>query len=269
MDVINSKILLNLDYPDIINACQALPAFARVCDDPYFWALKAEYDFGIPQDELQLVPGSSNLERYKFIYDIKDPNTGLVEAASLGTLALVRYFLKLGADLHAMDEEALYLAADNGHLDVVKYLVELGADNEYALKLVARDGHLDIVKYLVEQGADIHARDEDALRSAAMNGHLDVVKYLVELGANIHARNEEALVVAAGNGHLDVVEYLVELGANLHIIGEYPLRLAAGNGHLDVVKYLVELGANSQVILNDANKYKTEIVDYIRNLYQG
>ncbi len=56
MDLVNSKILLNLDYPDIINACIALPAFARVCETPYFWALKAEYDFNIPRNELLLVP---------------------------------------------------------------------------------------------------------------------------------------------------------------------------------------------------------------------
>ena len=73
MDLVNSKILLNLDYPDIINACIALPAFARVCETPYFWELKAEYDFNIPRNELLLVPGNSNQERYKFIYDIKDP----------------------------------------------------------------------------------------------------------------------------------------------------------------------------------------------------
>ena len=178
MDVVNSKILLNLEYPDIINACQALPAFARVCNDPYFWDLKAEDDFGIPSSELALVPGSSNQERYKFIYDIKDPNKGLLEAANLGVLSLVKYFLKLGADLHAEDE--------------------------FVLRLAVAKGHLGVVKYLVEQGANIHAKGELALKWATDYNHLDVVKYLVEQGS----KNDEALSLANEYGRLDIVKYL-------------------------------------------------------------
>ncbi len=63
MDVVNSTILLFLDYPDIINACKGIPDFFKVCNDPYFWALKAEYDFGITNHELLLVPGSNNKKR--------------------------------------------------------------------------------------------------------------------------------------------------------------------------------------------------------------
>ena len=176
MDLINAKILLFLDYADIINACTALPAFSRVCETPYFWTLKAEKDFGIPNNELLLVSGNSNQERYKFIYDIKDPNIGLIEAAKIGILSLVKYFLKQGADLHANDEGALRSAA--------------------------RYGHFDIVKYLVEQGANLHVQNEEALRWAASKGRLNVVKYLIEQGADLHVKGEEALRWGAGNGHL-------------------------------------------------------------------
>ena len=33
----------------------------------------------------------------------------------------------------------------------------------YALRYSAKNGHLDIVKYLVENGANIHAQDDYAL----------------------------------------------------------------------------------------------------------
>jgi len=88
--------------------------------------------------------------------------------------------------------------------------------NEYiklkcALHYVAEEGYLDIVKYLVSKaGANIHSHNDKALRYAASKGHLDVVKYLVEAGANIHADDEGALRWAANNGYLDVVKYLVE-----------------------------------------------------------
>ena len=46
------------------------------------------------------------------------------------------------------------------------------AENEFALRWSAQNGHLEVVKYLAEKGADIHAYNEFALRRSAENGHL-------------------------------------------------------------------------------------------------
>jgi ankyrin repeat protein len=78
----------------------------------------------------------------------------------------------------------------------------------------AINGHLDVVRSLVENGADIHADNDFALRYTAVNGHIDIVRFLVENGADIHANNDLALRWAAEYGHLDVVRYLVENGAD-------------------------------------------------------
>ena len=239
-----------------------------------------------------LIPGSSNQERYEFIYNIKDPNQGLINAVKIGSLFLVKYYLEQGAKLN---KKILRLAAKNGHLDVIKYLVdgvnkgrashvfliEQGADihndDEETLRLAAEKGRLDVVKYLVEQGADLHARDEEALRLAAENGHLDVVKYLVDVvnkgrashvflvehGADLHVRDEEALRWAAANGHLDVIKYLVEHGANIHDRNDDALKRAAINGKLDVVKYLLEQGADLSVLLSNPNGYPKNIKIYL------
>ena len=50
-----------------------------------------------------------------------------------------------------------------------------------------QNGHLDIIKYLIKQGANIHTNDDFALRYNASKGHLNIVKYLIKNGANIHA----------------------------------------------------------------------------------
>ncbi len=60
----------------------------------------------------------------------------------------------------------LYMAVENGRLDVVQYLVEHGAnvnerlgDDSTPLHVAAQNGDMDIVKYLVEHRASINARD--------------------------------------------------------------------------------------------------------------
>jgi len=48
----------------------------------------------------------------------------------------------------------------------------------FQLFIAAKNGHTDIVKMLLAAGADGHAWDDYALRSAVKNGHTDVVDLL-------------------------------------------------------------------------------------------
>ena len=93
---------------------------------------------------------------------------------------------------------ALCKSAENGHLLIVKSLVESGADihfdNDCALRLTtvskgpgrtlgyagARYGHLDVVKFLIDSGADIHADNDYALRSSIEYDHTNVARILIE-----------------------------------------------------------------------------------------
>ena len=185
----------------------------------------------------------------------EDIKNALMRSAENGHLHVVKYLVEEHqADIHAINEYALRWSAHNGHLDVVKYLVEennanIHAQNEGGLRYSAENGHLEIVKYLVEEHqADIHAYNEYALRWSAENGHLEVVKYLVEKGADIHAQNEYALRWGVRSGHLHVVKYLVEKGADIHAGNEYSLRWSVHNRKLDVAKYLVSKGASVDFI---------------------
>jgi hypothetical protein len=88
----------------------------------------------------------------------------------------------MGIDLHLYDEYALRWASENGHLEVVKLLLENGAnlhiEHDCVLRWASWNGHLEVVKLLLENGADLHADDDYALRSASVNGHLEVVELL-------------------------------------------------------------------------------------------
>ena len=89
-------------------------------------------------------------------------------------------------------------AASEDLFDLFLFAIEKGADahvfGETPLKVAAINGNLKTVKYLVEQkGADIHAKDDLALKTAAINGELEVVKYLIEKGSDVRPYVDELI----------------------------------------------------------------------------
>ena len=70
--------------------------------------------------------------------------------------------------------------------------------------LAAQEGHLEIVKALLAKGADVNAKSsvkgQPPLEHAAFGGHTDVVRLLLEEGVNVNAKNNAgttALMLAA------------------------------------------------------------------------
>jgi hypothetical protein len=165
--------------------------------------------------------------------------------------------------IEAGDYAAFRYAAENGHLDVLRYLEEkahgrlqemIGANNYHAFSYAAENGHLDVLRYLEEKAPErlqamIGAGDYAAFRYAAENGHLDVLRYLEEKApgsfqAMIGANDYHAFSYAAQNGHLDVLRYLEEKSPDrfqtMIEAGDYgAFHSAARNGHLDVVRHLL------------------------------
>jgi len=99
---------------------------------------------------------------------------------------------------------AVLRAAAQGNPDAVMAAIRAGGDlnshqtGKYAagytpLHVAAEKGHLEVVKILIQNGAVVDARDEEMntplLLAVRNNGTLDVVKSLVEHGADILAKN--------------------------------------------------------------------------------
>ena len=124
---------------------------------------------------------------------------GLHIWASFGFNIGCQHQIELGSQVDILDAHGrtpLSWAAQYGHLEVVKLLVEKDAeietkDSKYGqtpLSWAAENGHLEVVKLLVEKDAEIENTDTDGrtpLSWAAAKGHLEVVKLLEEKGAVI------------------------------------------------------------------------------------
>jgi ankyrin repeat protein len=86
------------------------------------------------------------------------------------------------------------------------------------LFLAAGEGRIAVVRYLLNEGADVNAREKfgsTALIEATFYGHANVVKELVFRGADINAIGDDgtALDVAIARKHLPIADLLRHQGA--------------------------------------------------------
>jgi ankyrin repeat protein len=124
----------------------------------------------------------------------------------------------------------LYVAAQQGHLAVVKYLITQGKaavnqacqDGATPLYVAARKGYLEVVRYLIERGqAAINQVCKDGatpLCIAVCYDHLEVVQYLVSQQADVYQAHNQgitALHFAVQQKHTDIIKLLITVGALL------------------------------------------------------
>ena len=127
------------------------------------------------------------------------------EAAHKGNLEMVKYCV---ANKCPMYERAFGCAAQNGHLEVLKYLhEEVKAPWDFRTATwAAANGHLHILEYLIERKFDKYS--ELACTRAAKYGHLDCLKYLHETAKA--PWDEDAVYHAHKNNHPECVQYLLD-----------------------------------------------------------
>ncbi|XP_073507998.1 ankyrin repeat domain-containing protein 26 isoform X3 [Phyllobates terribilis] len=199
-------------------------------------------------------------------YELKEKELSKVHrAASSGDVAKIRQLLHK-QDVNQVDKEnrtPLHLACANGHLDVVKLLVENKAklnacdnDNRSPVMKAIQCQHEACATVLLEHRADpnvVDINENAALHLAALIPSMPIAVQLLEHGANINAINKDGctpLILAITENHQEMVELLVKEGADLNLWdnnGRTPLMIAASNGHISLVKYLLQNNADSSI----------------------
>jgi ankyrin repeat protein len=151
----------------------------------------------------------------------------------------------------------IHRSVDRDDLSGVREEVERGVSLEAMdyrdktpLQLAAEQGRMEIVEYLVEAGADVNAATDPAsgevtpLRAAIDNQDYLMARYLIEHGADVNHANEQGwrpIMTAARVGNREIIQLLLDNGATLDVRttdGSTPIRIASNYGWTDIVVWL-------------------------------
>ena len=253
----------NLDGSDIETLITELDSPASVALGPYYELTNTEET---PTEILTRSPEDARSELAE--RGIPYSQSSFVTYAQDGDLDVVRLFVEAGLDVNVQPYSSSSIYHIIGQEDV-EQLDNLGARvlpqegdefNDTALMKAAGQGHIEVVRFLVEQGADLNIRNQqgqNALMFAAAGGHLAVVLLLIDSRANARTLlgfysygydpdtysyeygPDTPLMWAAYGGHLEVVQVLLDDGAPS---GSAAMAWAAYGGHLEVVQVLLENG---------------------------
>lgn len=153
------------------------------------------------------------------------PEEQLREAAAEGNALRVQTFLEQGVTVQAADERGitpLFMAAKNGHRNVIALLLEHGAainpmrqDGVTPLFVAVQEGRRDVVALFLEKGADANAQARiggvTPLHIGAYKGDHEIVTFLLEHGADKNARmtsGERPVDLAQSQGHKALIPLL-------------------------------------------------------------
>uniref|UniRef100_A0A452HI83 Uncharacterized protein n=1 Tax=Gopherus agassizii TaxID=38772 RepID=A0A452HI83_9SAUR len=184
----------------------------------------------------------------------------IFDAAAKGDLSDLAKILKKNNinAVNASDKTLLHIAAANGHVAIIEYLINKGAKLDVKDKKgrtpmhrAAEKGQDDAVKVLLQAGAYIYSLDKEAktpLHLAAQNHHTHILKRILKEEARCYKDQQNFLHMATALGYAisqgfdKTVKVLLEAGANKQ--SKTPLHLAAEKGDHAMVELLLSFNAD-------------------------
>ena len=128
------------------------------------------------------------------------------------------------------------MAAVQGHIEIVQYLLSCGADinaqcinNESVLHTAIYHGQTDIAKYLISKGANIESIDNDhwtPLHYAANGNRIEEVKFLIKHNANINCRSNCFYTPLVVSSNEEVFKYLYSINPSTVFISPFEFTIS-------------------------------------------
>jgi ankyrin repeat protein len=174
--------------------------------------------------------------------------------------------LEYSANVNQGDKKGttpLCVAADDGHLDNVKKLLDAradinaqcGADKNTSLHMAATQGHGSVVELLIQSGAALESQNRllnTPLHAVVLSNNKSILQLFIKSGANVAARDRTGntpLHIAVNRQYAGMVKTLLDAGAPLEARnkrGATPLWVAANFDAAEIAQLLIDAGADTE-----------------------
>ena len=161
-------------------------------DEKGFSLLHLNAKDGNAETVQNLIEDGANIE----IKDKKNGSTPLLWACQSGHTNVVKILLQNNANVFATSfckKTSLHFASQSGNAEIVQILIDKGAhvdikekgNGQTPLLLACENGHINVVKALLQNNANVNEKSRDGstvLHLAAQNGQIDLLEILMKIG---------------------------------------------------------------------------------------
>jgi quinoprotein dehydrogenase-associated probable ABC transporter substrate-binding protein len=223
-----------------------------------------------------------------------DVNQELSNAVLASDQARIKFLVKKGADLKALDPQGyapIHTAARKRHPELIALFADLGADLNQPdgdgmtpLQHAVMRDHVPSVKMLLERGADMEKKNKEGhspLALALAEAKFEVAKVLLDAGAHIDtvagpeeltplmiaasqvSPGEGAIFLPGSTRPIDLAREIMEKGANVNAqskSGVTALMIAAARNVAPMIGLLVQSGAKTD-LKNAQGKTAAEVAE--------
>ncbi|XP_072948321.1 transient receptor potential cation channel subfamily A member 1-like [Epargyreus clarus] len=229
-----------------------------------------------------------------------DGETPIHSAAALGNIDVLTEILSVAKQrdfINCQNEEGetpLFKAIVNGHLECVTALLNEGASIKITLPgdvnvlhVAAEYGHTDILKFLLEYDKTItqdminavsagDRRGFGPIHFAVANDKADCVDLLLSKNADVRLRttcsphkSSTPLHIAAVKNHADIARIILKFDKTtiheVNSMGWFPLHSAGHHGSRDVIILLLREGADLSGYTDGPKKFRRTAIDMVVN----
>jgi len=170
-------------------------------------------------------------------------------AADNGHINIIKYMVSLGS---ISEGESLYAAARAGDLETIEVNINkiLTLDRERLLFDAGYSGNMELIKFIIEKvPGPLSTFDfEPGLDGAVFGKKTTAINYFVSLGASLD--NWDIAESAAFSGNLDIFKFLFQGSP----IPDKFIEIGASGGQLEIIKHIISIKPNDHTILNKALK---------------
>lgn len=179
-----------------------------------------------------------------------------------GNLELIKLLLQNGFEEqlnqpHTSSEDMpIHIAAQEGYLEIVKYLIEEAAcdpkvayidmDWKTAIMSAVENQKIEVAKYLVSTGVDWTA--QQLFWKACSTGNLELTKWLHSIGeSRPNPSGSTPVMISLSNRKFEILHWLISIGFRLDEKdedGKTPFFKMCEEANLENLKYLVSMGCN-------------------------